>query len=127
MQHDAIESHWRFLYERGTAFGVRGCELRALSAVDLALWDILGQLTQQPVWKLLGGPVRDLIPVYNSCGGPTYGRRPYSSTGPSEPATSGWPGHGDLGRPGPLEDNYNSVAITRVIWRKSYWPRGTRP
>ena len=28
----AIESHWRFLYERGTAFGVRGCELRAISA-----------------------------------------------------------------------------------------------
>ena len=30
----AIESHWRFLYERGTAFGVKGCELRAISAVD---------------------------------------------------------------------------------------------
>jgi L-alanine-DL-glutamate epimerase-like enolase superfamily enzyme len=109
----AIESHWRFLYERGSAFGVRGCELRAISAIDLALWDILGQLTQQPVWKLLGGPVRDTIPVYNSCGGPTYGRRPYSAGGAmvaeSEPPTSGWPGHGDLGRPGPLEDNYNSI------------------
>ena len=109
----AIESHWRFLYERASAFGVRGCELRAISAIDLALWDILGQLTRQPVWKLLGGPVRDSIPVYNSCGGPTYGRRPYSAGGGSEglkePATSGWPGHGDLGRPGPLEDNYNSV------------------
>lgn len=109
----AIESHWRFLYERATAFGVRGCELRAISAIDLALWDILGQLTQRPVWKLLGGPVRDSIPVYNSCGGPTYGRRPYSSGSAAEvmnePATSGWPGHGDLGRPGPLEDNYNSV------------------
>lgn len=105
----AIESHWRFLYERGTAFGVRGCELRAISAIDLALWDILGQLTEQPVWKLLGGPVRDRIPVYNSCGGPSYGRRPYTAANADEPATSGWPGHGDLGRPGPLEDNYNSV------------------
>ena len=100
----AIESHWRFLYERGTAFGVRGCELRAISAIDLALWDILGQLTQRPVWKLLGGPVRDAIPVYNSCGGPTYGRRPKDA-----PDAQGWPGHGDLGQPGPLEDNYNSV------------------
>lgn len=100
----AIESHWRFLYERGTAFGVRGCELRAISAIDLALWDILGQLTGQPVWKLLGGPVRDTIPVYNSCGGPTYGRRPRGA-----PDAQGWPGHGDLGKPGPLEDNYNSV------------------
>jgi galactonate dehydratase len=100
----AIESHWRFLYERGIAFGVRGCELRAISAIDVALWDILGQLTRQPVWKLLGGPVRDAIPVYNSCGGPTYGRRPKDS-----PDSQGWPGHGDLGKPGPLEDNYNSV------------------
>lgn len=100
----AIESHWRFLYERGSAFGVRGCELRAISAIDVALWDILGQLTRQPVWKLLGGPVRDAIPVYNSCGGPTYGRRPKGA-----PDAQGWPGHGDLGKPGPLEDNYNSV------------------
>lgn len=100
----AIESHWRFLYERSTAFGVRGCELRAISAIDLALWDILGQLTRQPVWKLLGGPVRDAIPVYNSCGGPTYGRRPIDS-----PDAQGWPGHGDLGRPGLLEDNYHSI------------------
>ena len=100
----AIESHWRFLFERGIAFGVRGCEMRAISAIDLALWDILGQLTRQPIWKLLGGPVRDTIPVYNSCGGPTYGRRPKGA-----PDAQGWPGHGDLGKPGPLEDNYNSV------------------
>src|SRR5262245_44331817 len=100
----AIESHWRFLYERGTAFGVKGCELRAISALDLALWDILGQLTNQPIWKLLGGPVRDAIPVYNSCGGPTYGRRPRDA-----PDAQGWPGHGDLGKPGPLEDNYNCI------------------
>lgn len=44
----AIESHWRFLYERAANFGVRGAELRALSAVDLALWDILGQAGDRP-------------------------------------------------------------------------------
>jgi galactonate dehydratase len=100
----AIESHWRFLFERAAAFGGRGAELRALSAIDLALWDILGQLTGQPIWRLLGGPVRDAIPVYNSCGGPTYGRRPAGA-----PDAQGWPGHGDLGKPGTLEDNYNSL------------------
>jgi galactonate dehydratase len=100
----AIESHWRFLYERATAFGGKGCELRAISAIDLALWDILGQLTGQPIWKLLGGPVRDAMPVYNSCGGPTYGRRPKQALD-----GQGWPGHGDLGQPGALEDNYNSI------------------
>src|SRR5262245_35198210 len=100
----AIESHWRFLYERASGFGVKGCELRAISAIDLALWDILGQITGQRIWKLLGGPVRDAIPVYNGCGGPTSGRRPLDA-----PNAQGWPGHGDLGQPGPLEDNYNSI------------------
>jgi galactonate dehydratase len=100
----AIESHWRFLYERCQSFGGVGAELRALSAVDLALWDIAGQLYGQPVWRLLGGPVRDRVPVYNSCGGPSYGRRPKDA-----PDAQGWPGHGDLGKPGPLEDNWRSV------------------
>lgn len=101
----AIESHWRFLFERMTAFGGVGAELRALSAVDLALWDILGQLCRQPVWKLLGGPVRDAVQVYNSCGGPMYGVR----TNTSKANSPGWPGHGDGGSPGPLEDNWASM------------------
>ncbi len=118
----AIESHWRFLYERCTAFGGTGAELRALSAIDLALWDILGQLCRQPVWRLLGGPVRDRIPVYNSGGGPGYGGRrgDQSASAASDPDASsvrvaprpsapGWPGHGDPGRPGPLEDNWMSL------------------
>lgn len=100
----AIESHWRFLYERCTAFGGTGAELRALSAVDLALWDIAGQVANQPVWRLLGGPVRDEIPVYNSSGGPFYGR-----SNRKIPGASGWPGHGDPGQPGPLEDNWAAM------------------
>ncbi len=100
----AIESHWRFLSERCASFGGYGAEFRALSAIDLALWDIAGQLRREPIWRLLGGPVRDRIPVYNSCGGPSYGRRPLNA-----PDAQGWPGHGDLGQPGPLEDNWRSV------------------
>src|SRR5688572_30786639 len=94
----AIESHWRFFYERCANFGVRGAELRAISAIDLALWDILGQVCNQPIYRLLGGPVRAQIPVYNSLGNPSYGRAPGRD--------QGWPGYGALGQPGPLQDSY---------------------
>ncbi|MCX5662466.1 MAG: mandelate racemase/muconate lactonizing enzyme family protein [Planctomycetota bacterium] len=95
----AIESHWRFFYERFANFGVRGAELRAISAIDLALWDILGQVTRQPIYRLLGGPVRSRIAVYNSCGNPTYG--------PRKDGVMGWSGYGSIGDPGPLGDSYN--------------------
>jgi len=94
----AVESHWRFFYERFSNFGIGGAEMRAISAVDLALWDILGQVCQQPIYRLLGGPVRGQVPVYNSCGNPNYGRRPGGKPG--------WPGYGSLGEPGPLNDSY---------------------
>jgi galactonate dehydratase len=79
----AIESHWRFFYERFGNFGIGGAEMRAISAVDLALWDILGQVCNQPIYRLLGGPVRDQVAVYNSCGNPNYGR--------SAGGKPGWP------------------------------------
>jgi L-alanine-DL-glutamate epimerase-like enolase superfamily enzyme len=96
----AIESHWRFLYERAANFGVRGAELRALSAVDLALWDILGQVSRQPVYRLLGGPVRERVRVYNSCGHPSYG---------AGSGAHGWPGMGSIGEPGPLADTWQAT------------------
>jgi L-alanine-DL-glutamate epimerase-like enolase superfamily enzyme len=97
----AIESHWRFLYERCSAFGGRGTELRALSAIDVALWDILGQVCGRPVWQLIGGRSRERVTVYNSCGGPSYGRKPGRD--------QGWPGHGDIGKPGKWEDHWASI------------------
>lgn len=99
----AVESQWRFLYERLGNIGVRGTELRAISAIDLALWDILGQACKQPVYRLLGGPVRDRVPVYNSCGNPSYSIQ--SRTGERPGGT--WPGMGSIGRPGPLSDSFN--------------------
>lgn len=102
----AIESHWRFLYERSTAFGPPAAEMRAMSAIDVALWDILGQATGQPIFRLLGGPVRDRIPVYNTCGGPSYGALPKGAT--TAGGHPGWPGYGDIGQAGPLQDNWSS-------------------
>ncbi|MCP5538605.1 MAG: mandelate racemase/muconate lactonizing enzyme family protein [Akkermansiaceae bacterium] len=105
----AIEAHWRFLYERCTPFGHPGAEMRALSALDLALWDLLGQATGQPVYRLLGGPVRESIPVYNTCGGPTYGAVDGADEAENGGRHPGWPGYGDVGKPGPLQDNWASL------------------
>ncbi|CAH0137114.1 mandelate racemase/muconate lactonizing enzyme family protein [Microbacterium sp. Bi128] len=53
-------------------FAGSGVETRARSAVDLALWDIVGQATRQPVYNLLGGATRSEIPIYNTCAGGMY-------------------------------------------------------
>ena len=49
-----------------------GAETRGNGAIDLALWDLLGQRTGLPVSALLGGPVRRELPVYNTCAGVSY-------------------------------------------------------
>ncbi len=62
-----IESLWNTIFEFAGLHGYSGAELRALSAFDIALWDILGQATGQPIYTLLGGSCRDSIRIYNTC------------------------------------------------------------
>lgn len=63
----SIERIWSDLFGAVSYHGWAGAEIRALSAVDLALWDLLGKACGQPVYQLLGGACRDSIPVYNTC------------------------------------------------------------
>jgi L-alanine-DL-glutamate epimerase-like enolase superfamily enzyme len=49
-----------------------GAEVRAASAVDIALWDLRGQELDQPLHDLLGGRSRDRIRTYNTCAGERY-------------------------------------------------------
>lgn len=62
-----IEGNWHFIFDNLMYHGYSGAELRALSAVELALWDILGQHYGAPLYHLLGGRVRDRVPTYNTC------------------------------------------------------------
>ena len=64
-----------------------GAEMRALSAIDVALWDIAGKAAGQPLCDLLGGRIRDRIPVYNTCAGPNY----VSKTSDVRPGNFGLP------------------------------------
>lgn len=70
----AIEAHHHHLLHGYIGFASSGVETRAASAVDIALWDLLGQETQQPLYQLLGGKVREQVPVYNTCAGYTYNK-----------------------------------------------------
>ncbi len=62
-----IEGLWRFVMDNIMYHGYTGAETRALSAVEAALWDIMGKHYNAPLYHLLGGKVRDAIPTYNTC------------------------------------------------------------
>jgi len=54
--------------------GIRGsgAEMRGLSAIDVALWDLWGKATNQPLYQLLGGRTRERVRTYNTCAGYQY-------------------------------------------------------
>lgn len=55
---------WEELYNYSRDFGQRGTYIEAISAIDIALWDLAGQAAGLPVWKMLGGRFRDRITAY---------------------------------------------------------------
>lgn len=59
-----VERIWEQMYRSTLPNGQRGITMMAISAFDLALYDLLGNLTGQPVYNLLGGRTKVSIPCY---------------------------------------------------------------
>lgn len=62
-----IEGIWHFVLDNILYHGFAGAEIRALSAFEIALWDIMGKHYGAPLCHLLGGKARNQIPTYNTC------------------------------------------------------------
>jgi len=62
-----IERHWAQMFATVSFFGFAGAEMRAISAVDIALWDLLGQYAGLPIYTMLGGRSHERLRVYNTC------------------------------------------------------------
>ena len=60
----ATEKLWDMMFRLASPYSSSGLASYAISAVDLALWDLKGKLLKMPVYELLGGPARDKISCY---------------------------------------------------------------
>jgi len=91
-----------------------GVETRGNGAIDLGLWDLLGQVASLPLVDLMGGAVRDSIKVYNTCAGPGYVSRT------SRQGSANW----GLPEAGALTDRYEDLQaflsrpgqLARELW-----------
>ncbi|MGH2530978.1 MAG: enolase C-terminal domain-like protein [Thermomicrobiales bacterium] len=69
----ATEKLWDVMRRIAAPYGAGGLASYAISAVDLALWDLKGKLLGRPVYELLGGPQKEQIPCYASNTDISYG------------------------------------------------------
>lgn len=66
--HDPFDYEylWQRMYRSTLAWGRKGVGMAAISAIDIAIWDIMGKAVNKPVFKLLGGRTKQKIPCYAS-------------------------------------------------------------
>jgi L-rhamnonate dehydratase len=63
-----VNRMWDQMFRASMPYGRKGLALATISVIDLALWDLLGHLREEPVYKLIGGRTKDAVELY--CTGP---------------------------------------------------------
>jgi galactonate dehydratase len=63
----SIDRLWADMFQAISYSGWAGAEMRAISAIDIALWDLAGKATGAPIYQLLGGASRAGVRTYNTC------------------------------------------------------------
>lgn len=116
---ERIEHFSRLFTNPVVGFGCSGAEIRAASAVDIALWDLKGKRHGVPVHNLLGGLVHSSLSVYNTCAGYSYNsggaaRRQVTGSetpaGPYDDQIAFMRDAGELAR-GLLDEGYSAMKI----------------
>ena len=78
-----LDRHWTVIRRLGLGASARAGEMRGLSAVDMALWDLFARRVDEPLYQVLGGLSRERLRIYNTCAGYAYG---VGLVGPTDPA-----------------------------------------
>ncbi len=103
---------WEQMWRASIHYGRKGLGVHAISAIDLALWDLYGRTLGAPVFDLMGGRTMDRVPVYATTSRPDIAKT-LGFHGAKIPLPYG-PGHGIKG----MSDNIAFIAR----WRESVGP-----
>jgi L-rhamnonate dehydratase len=110
-----IEKMWDQMYFSTLYYGRKGVVLNTISGVDLALWDLLAKVRKEPVYQLLGGPVRDELIFYATGARPDLAKE-MGFIGGKLPLQHG-PAEGEAG----LKKNLDKLADMRSRVGDDFW------
>ncbi|MEZ0603296.1 L-rhamnonate dehydratase [Paraburkholderia sp. IW21] len=110
-----IEKMWDQMYFSTLYYGRKGIVLNTISGVDLALWDLLAKVRKEPVYQLLGGPVRDELVFYATGARPDLAKE-MGFIGGKLPLQHG-PAEGEAG----LKKNLEKLAEMRSRVGDDFW------
>jgi L-rhamnonate dehydratase len=110
-----VERIWDQMYFATQFYGRKGLVVNAISGVDLALWDLLGRLRDEPVYQLLGGAVRNELAFYATSPRPDVAKA-LGFMGGKMPLHHG-PAEGEIG----LKKNLAMIAEMRAKTGEDFW------